>query len=133
MTIDADTFVQALADPTRLRALVLLREETTLCVCELSAALDVSQPTMSRHLAALRALDLLEDGRIATRVFYRLHPRLRDWACGVVDSVARGLIVSGALGDIRDRLHAFPNRPRDRAAFHGGAGGLVCMEIGDAI
>jgi DNA-binding transcriptional ArsR family regulator len=62
MTMDADTLIQALADGTRLRALVLLTREGSLCVCELTAALAVSQPKMSRHLAALRALDIVEDG-----------------------------------------------------------------------
>ena len=37
---------------------------------------------MSRHLAALRALDIVEDARIANRVFYRLNPTLPDWALG---------------------------------------------------
>src|SRR5512144_2200529 len=64
MMIDADALVQALADGTRLRALVLLTRETSLCVCELTAALDVSQPKMSRHLAPLRALDIVEDGSL---------------------------------------------------------------------
>jgi ArsR family transcriptional regulator len=61
MVIDGDTLVQALADGTRLRALVLLTEQPSLCVCELTAALGVSQPKMSRHLAALRALDIVEE------------------------------------------------------------------------
>ena len=80
--IDADTLIQVLGDPTRLRALVLLTEEGTLCVCELTAALDVSQPKMSRHLAAMRALDVVEDWRVANRVFYRLNPGLPVWRAG---------------------------------------------------
>lgn len=45
--------LQALAEPTRLRLLALLLDGET-CVCDLTAALEVPQPTASRHLAHLR-------------------------------------------------------------------------------
>lgn len=117
MVIDGDTLVQALADGTRLRALVLLTEQPSLCVCELTAALDVSQPKMSRHLAALRALDIVEDGRIGNRVFYRIHPRLPTWACGAIASIAHGMTETPDFAAIQRRLGAFPNRPTQRPAF----------------
>lgn len=117
MKPDADQLVQALADPTRLRAAVLLAHEPSLCVCELTAALGVSQPKMSRHLAALRAQGIVEDGRVANRVFYRLHPRLPAWARGVVDQLTHGLTHSQELAAARRRLEAFPNRPQQRDAF----------------
>ena len=117
MMIDADALIQALADGTRLRALVLMSRERSLCVCELIAALDVPQPKMSRHLAALRALDIVEDTRIANRVFYRLHPGLPEWARGVIHRLAEGLLAPPDFATIQRRLHAFPNRPRQRALF----------------
>lgn len=135
MMINADALVQALADGTRLRALVLLSRERSLCVCELTAALDVSQPKMSRHLAALRALDIVEDARIANRVFYRIHPDLPDWACDVVDRLARGLAEMPDFAAIQRRLNEFPNRPRQRATFRCGDGDLHRgqEEIGHAV
>jgi ArsR family transcriptional regulator len=117
MMMDADTLIQALADGTRLRALVLLTREGSLCVCELTAALAVSQPKMSRHLAALRALDIVEDARIANRVFYRLNPGLPEWARGVIDHLADGVTKTRDLEAIDQRLRDFPNRPRQRADF----------------
>ena len=108
MMINADALVQALADGTRLRALVLLTREGSLCVCELTAALDVSQPKMSRHLAALRALDIVEDARIANRVFYRIHPELPSWARGVIDQLARGLTEMPDFAIVQRRLREFP-------------------------
>jgi ArsR family transcriptional regulator len=118
MIIDADTLVQALADGTRLRALALLGgDDAWLCVCELTAALDVSQPKMSRHLATLRAFGLVDDARIANRVFYRLHPALPAWARGVVDRLAEGLDTRAELVTARQRLDRFPNRPRQRPGF----------------
>lgn len=120
MTTDADAFVQALADRTRLRALVLLGREPSLCVCELTAALAVSQPKMSRHLAALRALNIVEDARIANRVFYRLHPALPLWARGVLDQVAAGIATTPAFALVERRLLGFPNRPAQRPDFGNG-------------
>jgi ArsR family transcriptional regulator len=117
MMIDADTLIQALADGTRLRALVLLNREPSLCVCELTAALDVSQPKMSRHLAALRALDIVEDGRVANRVFYRMHPGLPGWARGVIDHLANCMTGTPDFAAVQRRLDEFPNRPRQRAEF----------------
>src|SRR5512147_1567730 len=115
MTIDADTLVQALADGTRLRALVLLTRERSLCVCELTAALDVSQPKMSRHLAALRALDIVEDARMANRVFYRVHPELPGWARGMIEHLAQGMTGTPDFAGVQRRLDKFPNRPQQRA------------------
>ena len=122
MKTDVDTLVQALADRTRLRTLVLLRREPPLCVCELTAALDVSQPKMSRHLAALRALNIVEDARIANRVFYRLHPNLPDWARGVIERLAQGIVATSEFATAQRRLHEFPNRPQQRAEFDSGDG-----------
>ena len=56
----------AFADPTRLRVLSLLLAEKELCVCDLCAALEEIQPKVSRHLAVLRRVGLVEargDGR----------------------------------------------------------------------
>ena len=117
MMIDADAFIQALADGTRLRALVLLTREGSLCVCELTAALGISQPKMSRHLAVLRALDIVEDARIANRVFYRLNSGLPGWARGVVDHLVDSVMKTRDLEVIDQRLRDFPNRPRQRADF----------------
>jgi ArsR family transcriptional regulator len=134
MMIDPDTLVQALADGTRLRALVLLTREGPLCVCELTAALDVSQPKMSRHLAALRALDLVEDARIANRVFYRLHPELPGWAGGVVGRLAEGIAATTEFATIRRHLDEFPNRPSQRASFRCGDEEVEQLqEIGHAV
>lgn len=134
MMINADALVQALADGTRLRAMVLLSREDSLCVCELTAALDVSQPKMSRHLAALRALDIVEDARIANRVFYRIHPQLPRWARGAVDQLACGILETPDFTAVQRRLREFPNRPRQRASFRCGDGDFEGeREIGHAV
>ena len=48
------TVFKCLADETRVRIALLIAREGELCVCELTCALDESQPKISRHLAMLR-------------------------------------------------------------------------------
>lgn len=62
---------KVLSDQTRLRLIVLLHKEE-LCVCELVGVLDESQPKISKSLAKLRDLNLVEDERIERFVFYKL-------------------------------------------------------------
>lgn len=83
-----DQFFKLLADATRLRCLLLLRQQGELCVCELTAALDMSQPKISRHLALLRSAGLVVDRRDATWVYYRLSDGLPAWQQGVLATVA---------------------------------------------
>jgi DNA-binding transcriptional ArsR family regulator len=45
-----------------------------LCVCDLTAAFDLSQPTISHHLKILRGAGLVESSRRGTWAYYRLVP-----------------------------------------------------------
>ena len=74
------TFYKAVADLTRLKALLLIMKEGELCVCELVAALNESQPKISRHLAQLRKEGLVTDHKVGVWVYYQLHPALPKWA-----------------------------------------------------
>ena len=49
------TVFKCLADDTRVRTMLLITREGELCVCELTCALNESQPKVSRHLAQLRS------------------------------------------------------------------------------
>lgn len=91
MTIQPAQFFKCLADETRLRCLILLQRRGELCVCELTQALQISQPKISRHLALLRTCRLLLDRRQGAWVYYRLHPALPDWALAVLTTAALGL------------------------------------------
>ena len=62
---------QALADPTRLRIIGLLLDGEV-CVCDLHASLDISQPKASRHLASLRRAGLVAARRDGLWMHYRL-------------------------------------------------------------
>ena len=66
----ADTFA-TMADPTRLRILDALSHEE-LCVCDLSAALNLSQSSTSHHLRTLRNLRLVKHRREGRLVYYSM-------------------------------------------------------------
>jgi ArsR family transcriptional regulator len=56
--------LRALADPTRLRILRLLAEAVDpVCVCDITSAAGVGQPTVSHHLTVLRRAGLVDGAR----------------------------------------------------------------------
>lgn len=64
-------FFSLLGDANRLRILSLLAIKE-LCVCDLAAALDMSESAVSHQLRALRALRLVRYRKQGRNVFYRL-------------------------------------------------------------
>lgn len=72
-------FFKSLSDSTRLQCLLLIQQETELCVCELTCALADTQPKVSRHLAQLKSSGLLIDRRQGQWVYYSLNPSLPKW------------------------------------------------------
>ncbi|MBZ2188789.1 metalloregulator ArsR/SmtB family transcription factor [Alcanivorax sp. JB21] len=75
---------KCLSDETRLQATLLVARFGELCVCDLVAALDAPQSTVSRHLAQLRSCGLLSGRRAGQWVHYRLNPELPEWAGRVI-------------------------------------------------
>ena len=67
---------RALGDPVRLRLVSLIgaREGGEVCVCDLTSAFELSQPTISHHLKVLREAGLIDSQRRGTWVYYRLVP-----------------------------------------------------------
>lgn len=59
MSDPAELFA-AFAEPTRLRILSLLLARKEICVCDLCAVLAEAQPKVSRHLAVLRRVGLVQ-------------------------------------------------------------------------
>ncbi len=62
---------KALSDETRLRILKLL-ERDELCVCDIVAALGMSQPKVSFHLNVLKEAGLIKDRKEGRWIHYRL-------------------------------------------------------------
>ena len=71
----ADGFA-ALADPVRLRLLSLLASAETgeVCVCDLTAPVGKSQPTVSHHLKVLAEAGLVVGDKRGRWVWYRVVP-----------------------------------------------------------
>lgn len=64
-------FFSLLGDANRLRIISVLASKE-LCVCDLAAALDMSESAVSHQLRALRALRLVRYHKRGRKVFYRL-------------------------------------------------------------
>ena len=104
----------ALVDATRRRILALLVHQGELCVCELTAALDDSQPKVSRHLAVLKDAGIVIPRREGTWIFYRLADSLPAWAEAVLE-----ILPTGAVPELKPdlkRLKAMAGRPERCAA-----------------
>ncbi|MEU0433224.1 metalloregulator ArsR/SmtB family transcription factor [Streptomyces sp. NPDC006290] len=71
---------KALGDPVRLRLLSMIasREGGEVCVCELTPAFELSQPTISHHLKQLRQAGLIDCERRGTWVYYWALPGTLD-------------------------------------------------------
>jgi ArsR family transcriptional regulator, arsenate/arsenite/antimonite-responsive transcriptional repressor len=101
------TIFKALSDETRLRIIKLL-EEGELCVCDITAALDMVQPKVSFHLSTLKEAGLIKDRKQGKWIHYSLNEK---------DMFRRMLILSacermedGAISGDRKRLNAFLER-----------------------
>ena len=94
----------ALADPTRLRILALLRDGEV-CVCHIHASLGVPQPTASRHLAYLRKSGLVDARREGIWMHYRLTPIDNPVVATVVAAALHALSHTAASVTDERRLH----------------------------
>ena len=67
---------KALGDPVRLRLVSLIgaHQGGEVCVCDLTAAFDLTQPTISHHLKVLREAGIIDSERRGTWVHYWLVP-----------------------------------------------------------
>lgn len=63
--------MKALSDPNRIKIIKML-EKKELCVCELTAALGLAQPTVSKHLKQLEDAELVESRKDGPWVNYSL-------------------------------------------------------------
>lgn len=72
---ELERLFRLVADRNRLRILnILARAGAPVCVCEFTATLGLSQPTVSYHLKQLAKAGLLERERRASFVYYALVP-----------------------------------------------------------
>lgn len=98
-----DLVFAALADETRRRILGLLASGE-ICVCHIHEALDIPQPTASRHLAHLRKAGLVTTRRDGLWVHYRLADLDDPAINGVLRSALSALSTNGAAITDRKKL-----------------------------
>jgi len=111
MNIDHTTFFKMLADQTRMRAMMLMESEGELCVCELTHALKLSQPKISRHLAQLRETGLVRARRDGLWMYYQVNPALPEWMLNILQAALSGLKEDKDSLLDHSRLCAMPDRP----------------------
>ena len=111
MKLTPDELLKLLSDPTRLRSLMLLMTEGELCVCELTCALGLIQPKISRHLASLRDARVVIDQRAGQWVYYRINPKLPDWAFELLNATLKGMMQNKQFKSDLEKLHNMSNRP----------------------
>lgn len=104
---------RALADDTRLRILALV-SSGEVCVCNIHTALNLPQPTVSRHLAYLRKAGLVAARRDGLWMHYRLE---------VPASPAAAKVLKAAL----EAVHAAATTTADRRNLSG----LVSIPLRD--
>jgi ArsR family transcriptional regulator, arsenate/arsenite/antimonite-responsive transcriptional repressor len=67
---------KAIGDPVRLRLLSLIACHAggEACVCDLTAAFELTPPTISHHLKVLKQAGLIDSERRGTWVYYWINP-----------------------------------------------------------
>lgn len=88
---------KALADPVRLQLLSSVASHAggEACVCDISAGVDVSQPTVSHHLKVLRDAGLLTSQRRASWVYYAVVPEALAALSGLLSTGADSVAAVG--------------------------------------
>ncbi|MBR2566801.1 MAG: metalloregulator ArsR/SmtB family transcription factor [Paenibacillus sp.] len=96
---------KALADPTRLRMLLLL-SEGELHGQALAERLNLSQPTVTHHAAKLRGAALIQERREKNTVYFTLNPYfIREYAQASVDFIFKRKEQSD-MSDVNESLKA---------------------------
>lgn len=113
--LDPARLFKCLGDETRLMLTLMIHREGELCVCEMTHALEESQPKVSRHLAQLRNCGLLNDRRDGQWVYYRLSDTVPKWVNDVLLAADKGQ--TERLSSLQVRLAGMGNRPDRRLAM----------------
>lgn len=80
---------KALGDPTRLKIVRMLADNGEMCVCKIVDALQMGQPAVSHHMAALRHAGLVFHRKDGQWVHYSLNAEaLRNGPISYIQDVA---------------------------------------------
>ena len=110
------TIFKALSDETRLRIVKLL-EKGELCVCDITAALDMVQPKVSFHLCALKDAGFIKDRKQGRWTHYSLNDS--DLFRRMLFLSVCERVPSSAMADDRKRLSKFLDEKKRKAIVVG--------------
>ena len=97
--------LKALGEPTRLKIVKFLSLQE-LCVCELEAILDISQPRVSQHLKVLKHAGIVKERRIKRKAYFSLVP-----------SVLNEAEVESLRAFMHSSLESIPELAQEKARF----------------
>lgn len=128
-----ETVAKAIADSTRIRILKLL-ESGELCVCQITAVLNLAPATVSKHLSALKMAGLLEHRRNGKWIYYRRAGRaFNPYAQDFLVLVEKSLQDDSTLSEDRRRLAIVNTVPVQALCGHAASGlenqaSVLCCE-----
>lgn len=102
-------FFKLLSDETRVRCLLLIARNTSLCVAEITEALQESQPKVSRHLALLRTNGILNNTRKGQWIYYSINNSLPGWAHKQISDLIASKCLKTHYNQDIERLNAIKN------------------------
>jgi len=110
---EAAGLLKALGDPTRLSmVLCLWKARAPVCICDFTATFDLGQPTISHHMARLRAAGLVESTKRGIWIYYRLRDDLAPATVALL-----GTLLDSAEGtERRSEVHGAEDGVGYRAA-----------------
>jgi len=120
---DAARFFKVLADEARLKIIWLLFHHEELCVCDVMAALGITQSKASRHLATLKHAGLVTDRKDGLWSYYALCPAEDELAKTHLALLRRSLSDTPDAAALLKTLHSWLNG-KDRSVAC--ARGVAC-------
>jgi ArsR family transcriptional regulator len=101
--------MKALSDPNRVKIVKLLQQKV-MCVCELQAALKISQPSVSKHLKILEEAGLVDYHKDGLWVNYYLSDgRQSPYAASIIGNIKHWLNDDPQVADLIKKV-PFLNR-----------------------
>jgi ArsR family transcriptional regulator len=96
--------MKALSDPNRVKIIKMLQHKK-MCVCEMQAALQIAQPTVSKHLKILEDVGLITFRKEGVWVNYQLADgRSSPYAASILGNLRHWLEDDSELAEIVEKL-----------------------------
>jgi len=106
---------KALSDPNRVKMLKMLQHKT-MCVCEIQVALDIAQPTASKHLKILEEAGLVNSRREGQWVnYYPADGKESPYAATLLGNIRHWL---EGDADVQQLIEKIPSIQREEIVCH---------------